>query len=64
MTIKTKKNPNKQKEVTAETFVRMAKDARGRAEVYQSELGTAWARIFEGIAEINEDEAKRLRGMR
>lgn len=61
-----KKKPNKQKEVTAESFVRMAKAARKLAG--EGEPGQTVARdhvsALCAFAEVLEGEAKALRGMR
>jgi len=66
-----KRKPNKQKEVTAESFVRMAKNVRERSDAAMIptadgnwRVSTPSSSILKVIADIFEAEAKRLRAMR
>jgi len=56
-----RKPNNKQKEVTAESFVRMAKEAREREK---TAMASTEAYACRHLADIFEAEAKRLRAMR
>jgi hypothetical protein len=57
-----KHKPDKQKEVTAQSFKRIAKELKKSANAFGP--GSDARLIMSDIANIVEDEAVRLRGMR
>ena len=59
-------DPNKQKEVRAASFLRMAKVLREKACACEpgQDLSRAYCEALEAFAEVLEKEAELLRGMR